>query len=221
MARRQGCFPSPLPAFPAQSPASHQLQLLAQRKWLPAVAHSCFPRSVCCFQLNIPGSWIGTTRGALQCFPVQSLPGGKSFPYAWDGCWQGCSLLPALPGPWRENPLAEPQDGPCGESHGGGWVGATMSLETGACCGAWHSTAGLGDSTFGSMWHKVGEIPPGCEVVLSKIDGAWPTPRELWMGCEERVVVSPLRPCHSVPWAGDRVSALMPSRKSAVNVPGG
>lgn len=75
----------------------HQLQPLAQRKWLLAVAHSCVPCSVCCFQFNIPGSWTGTAQGE-RCFPMRSLPGRESFPRPQDGCRQGCALLPASAG---------------------------------------------------------------------------------------------------------------------------
>lgn len=63
--------------FPQRSsqPSQHgaQLQLLAQRKWLLAVAHSCFPCSVCCFQFNVLGSWIeAMQRERCRAFPCKA-----------------------------------------------------------------------------------------------------------------------------------------------------
>lgn len=100
----KGLFPTALlPAFPAQSRASHRLQLLAQRKWLLAGAHSCFPHSVCCFQFNVPGSWIGTAQGEHStAFPCTACLQENPFLTLRAG-----AACPAYP--WRENPLAGTQ----------------------------------------------------------------------------------------------------------------
>lgn len=201
--------PALLPAFPAQIPASHRLQLLAQRKWLPAGAHSCFPRSVCCFQFSVPGSWIGTTQGEhCGAFPCEACL--EENPSLTLGMAAGTAAPSCLPYPSLEGkPTGQNPDGPCGDAHGGrGQVAANMSpypLGTGLAVGPGVARQGQETGLFGARGTRWAQCPPqecraqppGCEVLdcdsqktplqsLSKRDGCHTAPLEPRIGHEER-----------------------------------
>lgn len=181
------------------------------------MAHSCFPCSLCCFQFNVLGSWIETTQRERCCAFLCKACLEENPSLALGTAAPPGLACPSHRGKTTRRNLRWPLQGR--SQHGGRLVppcpsGAELTAQSGTAQQGFWEQEGGSTPAMGAG----GEVPDGnSPELLPKRDSSWPAALEPRVGCVEGVAVPPLCPPHGVPWAGEGLSSLMPSRRSAVN----